>query len=248
MNRTRKLSVMTAVLILAVFAAGWFLLVAPKLSDAAALRDKVTKQEQANQTIEAQIVTLQALAKDLPSKTAELAALHRQLPADPALPSLIRNLTAAARASGVELVSLAPTAPTALAPAGAPATVADPKAAASEAVFQIPLVLALEGGYFELEHFLSKLEALKRAMLVTGFDVASAPAAAAVGTGTAADGDTNNLTMSVKARVFMRSQPTAVAPVAGAVAAPTGTASPAATAGATPAATGAAGPTPTPTN
>ena len=44
MSMTRRWSLLTAVVIVGILAAGWFLLVSPKRSDAADLRDKAGKQ------------------------------------------------------------------------------------------------------------------------------------------------------------------------------------------------------------
>jgi Tfp pilus assembly protein PilO len=117
---------LTAVGCLAVLAAGWFLLVSPKRSDAVAVRDEVTSQNQTNSSLQTQLTMLKAQAKTLPAQQAKLALVAAKIPDNPALPALIRALSKAADDAGVELVSMSPGAPTAVA-------VAAPAAALPEA-------------------------------------------------------------------------------------------------------------------
>jgi Tfp pilus assembly protein PilO len=152
---------------------------------------------------------LKAQAQDLPKQEAFLAQIRRQLPDNPALPTLIRNLTSAAGKSGVELTSLtpelpvavlapvavvaAPTATTAPADEGsaAPAPVAAPPA---PTLYQVPITVKTSGSYFETEQFLNKLEGLKRSFLVTGFSLKSvAPV----------PGEPAGLALEIKGRVFL---------------------------------------------
>jgi type IV pilus assembly protein PilO len=92
-------------------AAGWFLLVSPKRSEAADLKSQKTAQDAANAKLVQKLEMLKAQQADLPEKQAELAVLRKQIPDNPALPTLVRGLTDAGRAVGVNLVTLAPEAP-----------------------------------------------------------------------------------------------------------------------------------------
>jgi len=193
MTETRKWSLVAGVLVVAIFAAGWFLLIAPKRSDAAALRADTVTQDEANARLEQQIEVLQAQQADLPAQRARLAVLQKQIPNNPALPTLIRNLTSAGRKVGVTLASLAPAPPVALvstqpvtpvatttttettstsesneeATTAAPVVVAPP----APSLFQVPLTVDVRGSYFELEQFVNRLEGLKRSFLVSGFSI-----------------------------------------------------------------------------
>ena len=216
MTDTRKWSALAAVLVVAVFAAGWFLLISPKRDEAANLRQRKVTQEEANARLQQQIQVLQAQQRDLPQQQAKLAAMKVQIPDNPALPSLIRDLTAAGRKVGVSVDSMAPTQPQALvanpavaAPAAGGAagaatgstqagaattgTTTGP-AAVTSTLYQVPLTLNVTGSYFELEQFLNKLEGLKRSLLVSGFSITPSTAEDAV------DGD---LTISLTSRVFL---------------------------------------------
>ncbi len=239
MSVTRKWSFLAAVLVVAIVAAGWFLLITPKRSEAAGLRSKAVSQDEANDRLTQQLEVLKAQQADLPKQRALLANIRTQIPDNPALPTLIRDLTSAGRKSGVSLDTLAPATPVAVvlaAPVAPVATVppadatagttegaTDAGAAAAPAVpvvppaptlLQVPLTLEVSGSYFELEQFVNKLERLKRSFLITGFTIGESTA------DSAAEGD---LGLSVQGRVFLSPKGAAAAvavPVAPVAAAP----------------------------
>lgn len=121
-SKMKQWVALTAVGCLAVLAAGWFLLVSPKRSDAAAIRDEVASQDSTNSSLQTQLAMLKAQAKTLPAQQAKLALVAAKIPDNPALPALIRALSKAADEAGVELVSMAPGAPAPVTAAAAPAT------------------------------------------------------------------------------------------------------------------------------
>jgi type IV pilus assembly protein PilO len=185
MTATRKWSALTVLLIAAVLIASWFLLITPKRTEAAGLRAQKVEQDATNERLEQQMEVLKAQALDLPKQEAFLAQIRRQLPDNPALPALVRDLTNAARKAGLTLESLAPSdpvavvdvTPVAVAPTTPPAEessegttpVAAPVAPAAPTLFQVPIVVKASGSYFEVEQFINKIEALKRSFLVSGF-------------------------------------------------------------------------------
>jgi type IV pilus assembly protein PilO len=212
MTETRKWSAAAAVLIVAIVAAGWFLLVSPKRSDAADLKAQTATQENDNVALQQKLEELKAQQADLPEQRARLAEIASKIPGNPALPSLVRDLTAAGRKVGVSIDSMAPSAPVAVATA-APGVVAPAPAPAASAtgttdtLLQVPLTLKVTGSYFELEQYVNKLEGLKRSFLVTGFNIEPA---------TIDLHPEGALTITINGRVFL-SQPTvpaAVTPVA----------------------------------
>jgi type IV pilus assembly protein PilO len=212
MTDTRKWSAAAVVLIVAIVAAGWFLLVSPKRSDATELKAQTATQESANVALQEKLEELKAQQADLPKQRARLAEISTKIPNNPALPSMIRDLTAAGRKVGVSIDSMAPSAPVAVAAAAAaPGAVAAPApagaAGATDSLLQVPLTLKVTGSYFELEQYLNKLEGLKRSFLVTGFNLGSTSAAGAP------EGD---LTITLTGRVFLTqpAAPAAATPVA----------------------------------
>jgi Tfp pilus assembly protein PilO len=211
------LSVAASVLILA---AGWFLAVSPKRSEAADIRDQAAQQISSNATLETQLQMLRTQAKDLPKEQAKLAAVAAKIPSDPALPSLVRALIEAADASGVELVSVAPGTPELVAvaapapppapadgqaaPADPAATPADPAAAAAGPAGQlanISVAINVVGDYFEVQQFVSALESLPRALRVQ--DLAITPGASPTEKGETSTEDGRSLTTQVTGFVFM---------------------------------------------
>jgi type IV pilus assembly protein PilO len=200
---------------LAVLAAGWFLLVSPKRGEAAGIRDDVASQQTTNSALQTQLAMLKAQAKTLPEQQASLARVAAKIPDNPALPALIRALSKAADDTGVELVSLAPGTPgpvAATAPAAATPSARTPVAAGAAApaaspfspgvLTAIPLSINVVGGYFQVEQFFDRLENLARATKVTGFTMAPGtnPVKPAAGQD-AATGKT--LAAAVNANVYM---------------------------------------------
>ncbi len=185
MDKFRKWVAVTVVAVLTVVGAGWFLLVAPKHADAAALRQQADQQQIANRQLGNQLAVLRAQQAALPAEQAKIDAAAVKLPPTPAEPELVRSFVQAAEVAGVELVSVVPgpisavatsspnAATAAVAPAGA-ATAASPLpgAASTDApLSSLPLTITVAGGYFQAERFLSALEQLPRAVQVTGVTI-----------------------------------------------------------------------------
>jgi Tfp pilus assembly protein PilO len=188
MDKLKQWIALTVVGVLAVAAAGWFLLISPKRSEASDIRGLAAQQAVSNSALQTKIAILKSQAKDLPRQQAKLAAVAAKIPDNPALPSLIRALSDVASKTGVELITLSPSAPTAVvAPVAAAVvpTVASPvpgarataagagpaaiAAAGSSAgtLQSIAVTLNVVGGYFQMEQFLDGVEGLSRAMKVT---------------------------------------------------------------------------------
>ena len=221
MDKLKQWVALTVVGVLAVGAAGWFLLISPKRSDAASIRTEAAQQVSANSALQTQIATLKAQAKQLPQQQAKLAAVAAKIPDNPALPTLIRALTDVASKAGVELISLAPGQPVAVAPpvataavtptagaaakpvtaAGVPSAAVAPSAAAGT-LNSIGLTVNVVGGYFQVEQFMDGLENLTRAMKVTGFTLA--PGSNPVKpTATQPGADTRTLNAAITGTVYM---------------------------------------------
>lgn len=213
MDKLKQYVALTVVGCLAVLAAGWFLLVSPKRTEASEVQLAADAQVTANSALRTQIEVLKAQAKNLPKEQAKLAAVAAKIPSNRAMPALIRALTTAAEDAGVELVTLAPGATGVAAPAAAapvaPAAGTVPAApvagAATSAAGQlgsIPVTLNVVGGYFQVQQFLANLEDLKRAIRFTTVNLAPGanpikPAA----TGTNVE-DGRTLTATLTGQVF----------------------------------------------
>jgi type IV pilus assembly protein PilO len=199
--------------------AAWFLFISPQRSAAADLRDQTASQQAANDQIRIKTKQLQAQFASLPERQAQLAEIKQQMPDNPALPSLIRDLSSYAESAGVTLVSVAPGSPQPETPtASAPVAPGQPVVAATGAqLMSIPTVVTASGSYSELTLYLQKLQSsMHRAFLVEGIQLA------ADSSGTA-EKSTNDvaLQMTVTGKIFQLST-TAAAPTT--VTAPTTTA------------------------
>jgi Tfp pilus assembly protein PilO len=203
MDKLKQYVVFTVLGCLVVLAAGWFLLVSPKRSDAAALRTSAASQVSANSQLQTQLQVLKAQAKALPKQQAKLAAVAAKIPDNPALPGLIRALTGASVSAGVELVSVTPGTPVvASTTPGAVAPAAAGTAGVAGTLTSIPLSLNVVGGYFQVEQFMANVENLSRSLRVS--NLALTPGANPLKTakaGTVDDG--RSLAATIAAQVFM---------------------------------------------
>jgi Tfp pilus assembly protein PilO len=205
MNKTRQWSMLTGVACLAILAAGWMLVVKPQRSHAAQLRTQTQSVQSSTNQLRTQVDQLRQQQKDLPAQQKLLSQIATKIPDNPALPTLIRQLSTAADGAGVNLVSLAPSAPTMVAATAgvAPAPTAKAGATAPAAAAVAPLAsigvnIQVQGSYFNVEQFFSSIESLSRAMLVTGFSLAPGGGSSTTG-GTTPVG---NLTAQISASVF----------------------------------------------
>src|SRR4051812_1101095 len=153
MEKMRQWSILTAVGVVAIFVAGWFLLVSPQRSSAADLHTQATTQQQANSTLRTNVNQLEAQKRGLPEQQRLLEQIATKVPDSPALPVLIRQLTTAAHAAGVDLVSLAPAAPAPVVVAAVGTVTPGATPTSGAALSQIPLTVEVTGSYFNIESF-----------------------------------------------------------------------------------------------
>jgi len=173
MSKTRTWGAATAGICVLLILAAYLLLIAPKHAEAADLRDQTMAQDQANAQTTVKTQQLKAQYAQLPAKQAELAVIKQQLPDDPALPTLIRSLSAMADASGVTLTSLTPAPPAPFTGTTAPtAAVVAPTAPTAGAVvgagsttqlLAIATTVVITGDYASSTLFVQKLQAASTA-------------------------------------------------------------------------------------
>lgn len=176
-----------------VILAAWFLLVSPQRANAEEIRASVDAQEQANKATEAQIATLKAQFKDLPELQKQTAAIRTKIPTTPGMASLLRQLSTLAKTSGVELVAVTPAQP---APLTAGAAGSSGSLDAPGQVNAIPVGVAVTGRFANVRLFLSGVEKMQRAMLVTGLTIARDDSAGE-------DAPGNQLKVDLTSRVFI---------------------------------------------
>ena len=188
MSRIQQWMAGTVVALLLIVAAGWFLAIAPQKHKVSSLGAQSAGQEQINSGLRVKLSTLTAQMSAVPSEEAAVAAITQRIPNSPDMPDYVRALTTIAGQTGVELVSIAPAAPAAVAlPAAAvaPAAAATPSASASAvqaapaaapavSLQAISVALTVQGGYFQIQQFTAALQRLPRSTVLT--TVAIAPA------------------------------------------------------------------------
>ena len=130
----------------------------PKLTEISDVRTEIETEQDQTQTLRNRLNSLRQAQREQPQTLARLAVFDRLLPSTPDLPSLIRQLQTAASVSGMNLVSIAPSPPQAL--------------AGATGVQTISVNIQVKGGFFRLETFLTRLEDLQRVVEVTSIAIA----------------------------------------------------------------------------
>lgn len=232
MTRSRWWILGGAILAVLILLLGWLFLISPRFEEAAQLQQQADDTETQNLLLAARIEQLKQLAADLPAKQAEYDALRVQIPGTPQLPELLRQLSAIAEETGIDLVSVAPATPVPLvlpvesaapAPADSATVNPDETAAPSPAapappatnVLEIDLTVSAVGEFSNMTLFISRLETLPRAFLTTGYTLNRGGEGAA---GTTFGG--NPLTLTLQGKVFMIPQLPDVLPALSESAAP----------------------------
>ena len=132
--------------VLLVVLVGWFVLVSPQRSKAASLATNI-------QSTQAQVESTQAYVDNPATKKAvhDLKRLQKVLPDDPKVSQILRQLSAAAAASGIALTTIGPGA-----------------AVASNGGEAVPVSLSVSGHYVNLERF---LHLLRTQVVLKGTDI-----------------------------------------------------------------------------
>lgn len=235
MSKMRQWTIMTVVAVLVVFAAGWFLLVKPQKSKVSSLKSQSATAEQANQLLLTQIASLQAEQKNLPKQELELQKFSTEVPDNAAEPTLIRQLSAAATGSGVDLITITPGAATAMVSTtpttgttSTASTTSTPVPGAQSltgtpttgSLLELPVSLDITGTYPNIESFFQSLEGFPRAILVSSWsECPEAPSSGSSG-GCAGPTEPSNKTASSSTLGATISADVFFAPAAGSTAAP----------------------------
>ncbi|TXH45111.1 MAG: hypothetical protein E6Q90_01435 [Actinobacteria bacterium] len=228
----RAWTVLAAVLALAILAGGWFLLVSPQFSNAAAIKAEEQEAKDQAAMLQQKALSLRKQAEQLPQLQAELARLASQLPDEAQEAELIKQIDAANVASGMTIQSFAapPLTPIAAAQAAQPAAESTEGSASSSAAAsstpkaksasllstQVQIQLT-NGSTAQVIDYLNKVENLSRALILTNVQLAASnssdggPSAAPAPAGT-------SYTLAITGTIFARP----AAPSASASATPSG--------------------------
>jgi Tfp pilus assembly protein PilO len=184
-----------------VLVAGWFLLVSPQQSTASDIAAQADNQVTANQATQAKIDALKLQYKDLPTLQQQLALIGTRVPQTPNLPRLLRDLSKLAKSSGVVLTTVTPSNPAPLGAAanGAAATGGGGLASPGQVNF-IGVSVQITGPFANTRLFVSGLEAMPRAFLVTGLSIARNSDGTS---GTTTSGAPGSLQTTINGRIFV---------------------------------------------
>ena len=181
----------------------WFFLgFKPASSKLKEVKDEVTQTENEIAALETRLATLQELKRNAKQLRADARRYAEGLPTKPAVSDFIRQVQEQASDSGIEFLTVAPSAPSA--PSG-------PNAPTAGGLKAISVSLNASGTFFQVEEFVSKMERLERAIRIDTFSLG---------------GSAEKLSLSVKMQMFM-SQAAAAAATAPGAAPPAPGASPA---------------------
>lgn len=167
MSPRLKLIVPVVVVLVAV-AAFYKLALAPKFERASALQTQIEQSEAKLAEAKAQTLTLESVKANYSSDYATLASLGKAVPADDDMRSLLVQLNAAAKRSGVDFrtISLEAGQGAAAAPASTSAPATQTAAATlppgafvgAAGLPTMPFTFEFEGSFFEMSEFMARLE------------------------------------------------------------------------------------------
>ena len=103
-SRDRK--ILLALVPLALLAAYWFLLLAPKRHEAASIQDQLTRAQSQRDTAMQRLAGLGAAQRDYASDYATVIKLGKAIPTTVDMPSLLVQLDRAARGTGIQFTSV----------------------------------------------------------------------------------------------------------------------------------------------
>lgn len=174
---------LTVVIVAALLAGFWFLLMAPQRDKASKLGTQLTQQRQRLATARSDEAASRAAHAQYARNYASVAQLGKAVPADDQVPSLVYQLSSTAASAGVQFQSIklqsagsgaaapptaSPASPTQAATASLP-----PGAVVGPAGFPtMPFSFTFEGSFFRLSDFFARVEGLiqsrKRGLSVRG--------------------------------------------------------------------------------
>lgn len=220
MTKLRTWGVLALLAVVAIVAGGWFLALSPQKSKVSSLHDQTAQQQDTNAKLQSQIALLKKQQSQIPAEQARIAQIKGRIPETPQVTTYVRTLTSLAAATHVELVSIAPAAPTLVKLANAqPQSSGSSGGSAGTGVpttdaanlSTISISISVVGDYYNVQQFLSKLEDTQRATVVSSVSLKpgmlpQAQDGSASGAGKASVSWTT-LSASISASIFMSAAP-----------------------------------------
>jgi hypothetical protein len=154
----RDRMVLIGVVVLAVLAGAWLLVVSPERQQAGKLDAQVAADKAQLATAESSLSNARSAQTQYAAAYASLVSLGKAVPASQEVPSLIYQLAQASRRRSVEFSSI--TSGTGAASSSSSSTPAAPTpttTAAAGGFTQMPFTFVFNGNYFDLEHLFQQL-------------------------------------------------------------------------------------------
>jgi Tfp pilus assembly protein PilO len=149
----RDRMVLIGVIVLAVLAGAWLLVVSPKRQQAGKLDTQVSEARAQLSTAEGQLSSARSAQVQYAAAYASIVSLGKAVPASEEVPSLIYQLAQASNQKNVEFSSIAAGSGTG---SSISASAATPTVAAA-GFSQMPFTFVFNGSYFDLEHLFQEL-------------------------------------------------------------------------------------------
>ena len=177
-----------AAVLLAVIVAWYFVIYSPKSDDLDQAKTATQTEQKKTSDLQFELSRLQSQAKNASQQQALLGRLDQAIPEQPDEGEFILQANSIAAESGIDFLSISPTPP-----------------AASGTTTTIGLTISIEGSFFQVKDYLTKLESLERLVIVDSINMS----AGSSGDGSVSDGVTLSVTLT--ARMFTRAAPAASA-------------------------------------
>lgn len=145
---------------LLVLVLGFLLVINPAMGRLDEVNKAVEAQNSNNQQMAAKLAQLKQQVAEVPAKMQEIEAVKAKMPTTMEQPALVRSLETAASAAGVDLTNIGAATPVAV--EGSPGTTE---------LTALPYTMNATGTYSALKTFVSELERLPRAFLITNLNI-----------------------------------------------------------------------------
>jgi Tfp pilus assembly protein PilO len=201
-HRTRNAILLGVVVVLGVMAAGWFMLLAPRLAEADDIA--LQAQEQSASNVQSQNRYNQTLtqAASATQAASEAQALFSTMPEEADLPSVISQINEAATSAGIkesEIALLTTSVPRPLTAPTQPNADANAAAPVDSGVnlAQMDLSMTVNGTHQQLLDFMTNIQSLDRAVLIKSNELTTTVLPTADG------GKTTQETLKLQASMFV---------------------------------------------
>jgi hypothetical protein len=149
--------VLIGIVVLAIFAGAWLLVVSPERQKASKLNTEVAAARTQLSSAEGQLATARTAQVQYAAAYASVVSLGKAVPPTQEVPSLIYQLSQASNEKSVQFASISTGSSSGASSSSASSAGASQAAAASAAFTQMPFTFVFEGSFFDLEHLFRTL-------------------------------------------------------------------------------------------